>query len=305
MGVDKEFLLNALLRHNFLPTQKPDKEEMPPTVSSVAFSASVARKLVECVEKRPDYPGYDAVEYRLTRFNGVTRMYSIPHPKAHATLALSIAENWEKLEYICENTVSKIVPAQHDDGRIIVMKYDDFPKAQQGLEFSFGQQFTVHTDISNCFSSIYSHSVPWAAVGLNEAKRTIGKRCKWYNKLDRAVQLTKRSETGGIAIGPATSNIIAEAILAKVDSKLKGKFRYTRYIDDYMAYCESHEKAQEFVLCLAKELAKYKLTLNIGKTEIIPLPQASSENWIIDLKNALPDGGNVSSNDAVNYLRKL
>ncbi len=302
MSVDKDFLLNALLKHNFLPTQKREKEEIPQIITSGAFTECVARRLADCKEARADHPGYDTVEYRLTRFNGVARVCSIPHPKAYATLALSIAENWEQLKYISENTVSKIVPRKHEDGRIIVMEYENLPKAHQALEYSFGRHFMVRTDISNFFPSIYSHSIPWATVGNAKAKKAIGKNSKWYNSLDRAIRMTKRSETGGIAIGPATSNIIAESILARVDCKLGDEYTYTRYIDDYTAYCESHERAQGFVLSLAEELSKYKLALNIGKTEFIPLPQATGENWIVDLKNALLDRGDLSPEGAINYL---
>lgn len=302
MSVDKDFLLNGLLRHNFLPSQKPDGEELPPVVTSLAFSDKVARKLVECQENRRHYPGYDAVEYKLTRFNGVARVCSIPHPKAYASLALSIAENWEKLGYTSENRVSKIVPTQHEDGRIIVMDYDSLLKSQQALEYSFGHHFMVRTDIANFYPSINSHCVSWAAVGLAKAKSTIGKKCKWYNKLDSAIRMTKRNESGGIAIGPASSNIIAEAILARVDCRLGKKFTFTRFIDDYTAYCDSQESAQEFVLRLSDELSNYKLGLNIGKTEYIPLPEPSSEKWIVDLRNVLPKRGSVSPQDAINYL---
>ena len=53
---------------------------------------------------------------------------------------------------------------------------------------------------------------------------------------------------------------------------------------------------------MGTELAKYNLVLNIGKTSILPLPQPSKEDWVVDLRNALPDRGKVSDYDAISYL---
>ena len=142
---------------------------------------------------------------------------------------MCITENWEHLKYVSENKISRIIPERHGDGRIAIMDYEtQFSKEQHMVASSFGQRFIVNTDIANFYPSIYSHSVPWAVVGLDEAKANRGNREKWYNQLDRALRLTTRDETNGIAIGPATSNIIAEAILARVDDNLAKEFTYYR-----------------------------------------------------------------------------
>ena len=305
--VDQDFVLRALLQHNFLPNHKRDRDELPPTITSTSFSESAAKKLADCQEGRGSgYPGYDAVEYKLTRFNGVARICSIPHPKAYAGLALCITENWEHLKYVSENRISRTVPERHRDGRIAIMDYEtQFSKEQHMVASSFGQRFIVKTDIANFYPSIYSHSIPWAVVGLDEAKKNRGNRTRWYNRLDRVLRLTNRDETNGIAIGPATSDIIAEAILGRVDERLAEDFTYYRYIDDYIAYCDTQEKAERFILELAEELSKYKLVLNIEKTSITPLPQTSSPDWVVDLRNSLPKGSEIDAYDAANYLAKM
>lgn len=296
-------VLSALLQHNFLPNQKKDNEELPPTITSLSFSDSVAEQLSNCKDNRSkDYPGYDTVEYKLTRFNGVSRVISIPHPKPYADLALCLSENWEKIEHIMHNDISKIRPEFHADGRIIVMNYEDrVVKTQQNLSLSFGKRFVVHTDISNFYPSVYSHSIPWALVGFDVSKKNRSAD-EWYNKLDKAIRMSKRNETNGVVIGPATSNIIAEIILAKIDKKLSEKFKYTRFVDDYTAYCRTHKEAQRFVSRLAEELAKYKLTLNIGKTNILELPQPSNSDWIVDLNNTFHNSRKLSVYDAVSFL---
>lgn len=159
----------------------------------------------------------------------------------------------------------------------------------------------VQTDISNFFPSIYSHAIPWAVVGLHKAKQQRGQKT-WFDTLDKAICMTRRAETQGINIGPATSNVLSEILLARVDKELSAEFTFTRFTDDYAAYCKNRDEAQEFVLRLTDELHKYKLSLNINKTAIIPLPQASIESWVATLSSALPDRGKVSAYAATNYL---
>ena len=305
--LDEEFVLNALLRYNFLPNQKSDSDELPPIFSSTSFTVPAAEKLNSVNKKRgPGFPGYDTVIYKLTRFNGVARVCSIPHPKAYAGLVLTIGKNWQNLSYVSENRNSRVIPRRHGDGRLVIMDYEDrVSTSQQALCASFGKRFMVNTDISNCYPSIYSHSVTWAVVGFGEAKKNRTKSGKWYNQLDRALQHASRNETNGISIGPGTSNIISEAILARVDDKLRDYFTYYRYMDDYTAYCGSHEEAERFVFTLAKELSNYKLTLNVGKTAIQALPTAFTSDWVIELQNGLPKQTPVTSFDAVNYLDKM
>ena len=290
MALNNQFVLAALLQYNFLPNQSLQHEEMPLLLSSESFDAAVARKLVSLPRRSGgDQPGYDAVEYKLTRFNFVPRVCSIPHPRAYADLAYAIHDHWEHLEYIINNEASKLRPRQHDDGRLNIMNYGDRANEHRlNITRAFGANFVVHTDIANFYPSIYSHSVPWALVGIDVAKKDRTKQSRWYNKLDKAIQLTKRNETKGIAIGPATSNIISEVILARVDEQLKPRFKFTRFIDDYVAYCSTYDEAKSFLDQLGDALGLYQLTLNAGKTRIDSLPHPFLEDWVLTLAGATP-----------------
>lgn len=306
MSIDKDFVLSSLLEQNFLPMQKRNREEMPPIFSSETFTPEVARQLTSGrLRNSSDYQGYDAVDYKLTRFNGVSRSCSLPHPAAYADLALCIHNHWDKLEYTARNENSLIRPKRHKDGRLIIMDYEkSFEKTQRGLRAAFGCRFMVHTDVANYFPSIYSHAIPWATVGFANAKAHKGGRYRseWFNQLDEKLRKLKRNETQGVAIGPGTSNVLSEAILTRVDEALGGEFAYIRYIDDYTAYSKTEEDAQVFVRRLEEELAKYKLLLNIKKTQISALPQALTDDWIGELALRLPSTGSISGYDAVSYL---
>lgn len=149
------------------------------------------------------------------------------------------------------------------------MNYDDpSEKIRRALCAEFTKRFRVHADISNCFHSIYTHAIPWAIVGVEESKRRLkdNEKKSWPEDLDFHQRRTKRNETQGIPIGPATSSILVEVILQSVDEALNRKgYHFIRYIDDYTCYCDTNEHANDFILDLENYLSIYKLTLNLKK----------------------------------------
>lgn len=278
--IDSKYVKEALLKFNYLPLQKDKNEELPDLFSSELFSASVCDELV-AIELRKG--GYDHLNYFATRFNNVHRQLSVPHPLAYAHLVNHISENWSKFSHIEENGNSIIRPTEHSDGRIIIMTYErSKEKTKRYQDGVRGNKFIVHSDISNFYPSLYTHSIPWALLGVDEAKQNTDSGPE--NKLDILQRMTKRNETMGIAIGPGTSNIVSELILFEVDKALTDEgFEFYRFIDDYTAFCSTYEQSEKFIRVLAEQLSKFGLLLNIKKTEIKKLPQASAATWVSDL----------------------
>ena len=299
--LDADYILNALLRRNYLPMQKKRREELPPIFSSDTFSPDVA---VVLNEQKSRSHGYDAVEYRLTRFNGISRPLSLPHPLAYAQLCLCMSRNWESLQYIIEDEASRVLPQRHNDGRLIIMDYEmGIDKNGRSRKMSFGKEYVACTDIANFFPSIYTHAVPWALVDFPYAKSHRAKT-QWFNVLDEKLRQCRRSETQGVAIGPATSNIIAELILCRVDEAMRssGYLDFERFVDDYTAYCTTEDEAKDFIRGLSEELAKYKLILNAQKTGIYALPRTFAPMWTTRLANLPPKEVVLNRYMAIEYL---
>jgi len=298
MSLDKKFLLKALLQYNYFPSQKK-KEELPHILNSECLTPEISEKLKELDSRKR---GYDQIKYKVTRYNNVPRALSIPHPIAYAKLCHSLHDNWEELEYITKTENSLIIPEEHDDGQIIIMEYENFEeKTEHHIKLSFNKKFYVKTDISNFFPSIYSHSIPWALVGFDTAKENRDQN-EWFNQIDKYQRLINRGETNGIPIGPASSNIICELILAKIDKLLKKDFVFIRFIDDYTAYLNKYEDAEKFIRKLSEELSKYKLSLNIKKTFIKQLPSPYSPEWLVDIATRIPDKDNIDSPNIIQFL---
>ncbi|MBT4129413.1 MAG: RNA-directed DNA polymerase [Thiotrichales bacterium] len=306
MTVNKDYVEEALLCHNYFPFQKRMREELPPVFTSRQLVPDVAVKLTA---KKHRKEGYDQVEYLMTRHTNISRPISIPHPLAYCHLVKSIVDNWAEFSYVCDNNVSKVKPDKYADNRLLLMDYgDNCSKTDVALRFGFGKKFRVHTDITNCFPSIYTHAIPWALVGFQYSKSN-RKNSLWFNQVDYCQRMLKRGETQGIAIGPATSNILSEAVLARIDETLSEEFSYFRYIDDYTCYCKTFEEGQLFLRRLREELKKYKLVLNIKKTETVELPAPIEPGWIVDLSTRMPAGylndkniKRYSSSEAVRFI---
>ncbi|KJY96668.1 antiviral reverse transcriptase Drt4 [Pseudoalteromonas ruthenica] len=286
----------ALTRFNYFPNQREGLPELPPCVCTRQFTPEIAEAL-DSLQTRKG--GYDLVEFHSTRYNNLPRTLGLIHPRAYASLSKCIHDNWFSIRPSFSNTKSIIKPELHDDGRLMIMNYEEpTQKIYRDHEISFGKRFRVTTDISNCFNSIYTHAIPWALIGIIPAKAGQDDGNFWVNKLDKCQRLVKRNETLGVPIGPATSSISVEIILNKVDHELsKTGYDFIRYVDDYTCYCDTEEQAQHFIKDLKEHLKQFKLTLNLRKTTVENLPLSHEDTWLLDLKAALPHRLNNGDDD--------
>jgi len=301
--IRRNFVLKALLKHNYFPMQKERKEEIPPVFTSSGITKVICEQVNNVtLSSGRRKSGFDSVQYHSTRYNNVPRLLSIPHPRAYIDICLDIYKNWKRINHICSNSNSLIRPRKHSDGRTIIMDYEtSLARRSRYYKFAFGRKFLAHTDISNFFPSLYSHAIPWALVGINQAKRWKASS-HWFNKIDKSLRSCSRNETSGIPIGPTVSNIVSEIILERIDRKLRKNFSYVRFIDDYTAFCKTYNEAEEFIRILSIELMKYKLNLNIKKTEIKSLPQAIDEDWVGRMREIIPKAKVINSSQVSNIL---
>lgn len=284
-------------------------DKLPPLLTSKPFF-DYCKTAKHKFEKCP----FQYVHYENMRNINVPRSLGIPNPLAYARLCKCISDNWhliqehfqkytEGQEYI----ISRIhLRKMKNTGCLFEMNYKNWRlDGTPEPDLLIGKRYIVEADISNCFPSIYTHSLAWALVGKEEAKAN--KYCdkKWYNKLDKYTRNIKDGETHGLLIGPHVSNLLSEIILCRVDEELYKKgWRYVRYIDDYSCYVESYEKAQDFLLDLREALRLYGLTLNHKKTKIIELPGLNNQ-WVRRLNTytmLLGKSQRIDFRDIANYL---
>jgi hypothetical protein len=320
-------IFKSLLQKNYFPAQRKAYGEIPPIFTSEGITRDIANEIVELPTRKPE--GFDYIDFTSTRFDLVPRILQVPFPKGYIDLCACISKHWVHIRQICYGKMSAIKPTKHEDGRVIIMEYDDREQNELWhIEQSFSKKFGIRSDIANFFPSVYTHSIGWAAVGPIVAKKFKDNNI-WYNELDKFQRLTTRNETKGVPIGPATSNIVTEFILQAIDNQFLVEFEfggsqttlidqpvengasrddrnrgliYKRYIDDYQCYAETREDAEIFVRELRMKLSKFGLHLNTKKTHIYELPDTSENSWMGEIQSALPRSKTASFLDSKRFL---
>lgn len=292
-------LYEGLLAYGFFA------EKIPPVFTSVPFYEY-------CKTITDPFPSgwNEYVSFRIMRNISVPRQMGIPNPFKYQRLCSILKENWNEIKEHFKNQtegqqykISRIhIRKKKGEKSIFEMNYDNWrvdgnPELDLLINDKGTSRYLVKADISACFPSIYTHAIPWALVGKDVSKRTVGDHNVWYNKIDYACSDMCNGETHGILIGPHSSNLLSEIILTRIDNKLYGKYRFIRNIDDYDCYVRSYDEAQRFLIDLEKELHEYDLLLNHKKTLIIDLPIGFEKDW----KHQLSDLPRIGKYGVVEY----
>lgn len=154
---------------------------------------------------------------------------------------------------------------------------------QRTIELSIQYKYMFTTDITNCYNSIYTHTISWAIEGKDVAKANRGKTSSLGNTIDTYIQGMQYGQTNGIPQGSALFDFIAEIILGYADKMLIdelqkeniSKYKIIRYRDDYRVFSNSKEEIEKISLVLQNVLAELNFQMNASKTRL-------SENIVED-----------------------
>jgi hypothetical protein len=136
----------------------------------------------------------------------------------------------------------------------------------------------VQIDVSKCFDSIYTHSLPWAVLGKDQTKFSLdASKGTFGGRFDALMQNLNHKETNGIVIGPEFSRIFAEIILQSVDTELirqlaeganlahKVDYEIFRYVDDFFVFYNEESTQLKIFETLQEILKGKKLSINTAK----------------------------------------
>jgi hypothetical protein len=145
---------------------------------------------------------------------------------------------------------------------------------QQSIELALEYSYVLHTDITNCYGAIYTHSIPWAIHKKEEAKKKENRRDKKLigNAIDTTIQGMRYGQTNGIPQGSTLMDFIAEIVLGYADELLSEEIKevkdYTilRYRDDYRIFTNNPEDGKKIAKQLSAVLAELGMHLNTRKT---------------------------------------
>ena len=238
---------------------------------------------------KPDWSSnYENVNYKfLHNKDGKYdwRPFEIIHPVLYVSLVnlISKKENWilikDRLNSI--RSKSKVtcisLPIISDtEGQD---KADQIKKwwteiEQKSLILGVDYEYLFHTDISDCYSSIYTHSIPWALHEKIKAKAGKNDKNLLGNQIDNIMVGMSYGQTNGIPQGSILMDFIAEIVLFYGDElisekleKIKENYRILRYRDDYRIFTNSVETGNEIVKIISEVLSELGLKLHSLKTK--------------------------------------
>lgn len=290
-----------LLRKGYFP------QELPPLFSTVIFANCIKKNINNLPESvNLNKPKWSSLaHHNLAQVGGLRRRLSIPNPISFIRLARKfdshaneLNEIWTKSPY--SQTIPKIKNRHH---RAIAT----FPSNRSipMTKSRVGARYLLKADISQFYSSIYTHTISWALYTKEIAKVKKNDLSLLGNSLDEDLRAAQKGQSKGIPIGPDTSLGIAELLLTQVDTEMKNSCNIiggVRFVDDIEFTFRNLGDAENALFRLEAILHSYELQLNMKKTKIINLPDYISEIHTSKLSLHIPKPGCTKISEWINYF---
>jgi hypothetical protein len=235
------------------------------------------------------------------------RRLSIVNPVAFYALAQAIATNWLAIDTHLQGTpLSQSRPMYWPAAKraFKTLSYTNrflvLPKARSR---SSARAFLL-ADLSQFYHSIYTHSIAWAFHTKNIAK-TNHSSALFGNLIDKLVQRGQDLQTRGIPIGPDTSLVIAESVLAEVEKNIFQRLpslRGIRFIDDYELCFPDLGAAERALSVIQEELQQFELQLNPTKTRIVSPPIRFELDWVGEFRTFVLRSNSGQHGDLVRFF---
>ncbi|MDO6725457.1 RNA-directed DNA polymerase [Cognatishimia sp. 1_MG-2023] len=235
-------------------------------------------------ERAMDMAGvnYELLSTKDGRF--AWRPFELIHPAIYMTMVQLVCEpvNWELLqkrlkelhEGVVECTSFPMASGDDDKHDAVQVRNWWLRYEQRSLELSMEYTHLLKTDVSNCYGSLYTHSIPWALHGYETAKEKQHDKNLLGNQIDFHIRNSRYGQTNGITQGSVLMDIIAELVLAYVDHQITDHladdkdFHILRYRDDYSIFTCSDQHASEIVRVISDCLRKVGMQLGAAKTSV-------------------------------------
>ena len=235
---------------------------------------------------------FDDVNYKLiTNKDGkyAWRPFQLINPAIYVSLVHKITEkeNWEvivkRFELFQQNERIEchslpMVADKEDKSDKSSQIYTWWQMIEQrSITLAIDYRYLLETDITDCYGSIYTHSIPWAIHTKEEAKKKTNrnKNSLIGVAIDNHLQDMSYGQTNGIPQGSKIMDFIAEIVLGYVDSLLTEElnklnivdYKILRYRDDYRVFTNNPFESEQIAKKLSEILSDIGLKLNADKTK--------------------------------------
>lgn len=146
---------------------------------------------------------------------------------------------------------------------------------QKSISLFMEFDFLFETDIADCYSSIYTHSIAWGVETKEVAKQHRRHFENLGNTIDTLIQCMQNGQTNGIPQGSVLMDFIAEIVLGYIDELLTKRlcdeniteYKILRYRDDYKIFTNNQNTGFKILKMLSTILVPFGLKLNTSKTK--------------------------------------
>lgn len=284
LSEDTDYPINAKDFINQLKTQLP----------------STHLSLKDCSKSKPILPNtFDGVNYILYQnkdSNLAWRKSEIINPALYIILLNTITKpnNWNLLKkHFNKCSYDKRLECCSIPIDTYKIKADTVTNwwetiEQKSIELSLEFNWLAITDITDCYGSVYTHTIAWAIHGKNKCKRNINLPKPQQEQLlgdtiDYTIRQMTYNQTNGLPQFSVLMDFIAEIVLGYADRILLWKihrakikdFKILRYRDDYRIFTKTKEDSVIILRLLSGVLADLNFKLNSQKTFV-------SQELIID-----------------------
>ncbi len=274
-------MFQSLLSRGYFPA------ELPPPFWTVPYG--------EYVSRTPAFLGTSrkwgkCSMHSIPRGGHARRRISIPNPFWFGKLACLVTErqNWEQIKkQTRQSPYSLTWPRRDNTGHRAFIYRCTYPQVDRyKLWNRSGKRYVISADVQRFYHSIYTHTIPWVFHTKEWAKDNFKTPCLG-NDADKFLRSAQDGQTVGIPIGPDTSFLIAESLLAHVDMQLNtelGDVAGTRFMDEWEFAFEKVADAESAIALIEERLSSIELSLNPSKVILSEGPVPLRPSWITALQ---------------------
>ena len=243
------------------------------------------KKIKQNQPSKFDYVNYHILNNKDGKF--AWRPLQLIHPALYVSLVHTITkhDNWEFIQSRIGDfrgnrrirCVSLPVSSEDELSNKATAIKNWWEKIEQSsIELALDYSYVINTDITDCYGSIYTHSIAWALHGKSIAKERRDDKSLIGNLIDRHLQDMSNGQTNGIPQGSVLMDFLAEILLGYADLELSNKieqakienYKIIRYRDDYRIFTNNPSDAEVILKHLTEVLIGLNMKLNSQKTII-------------------------------------
>lgn len=222
------------------------------------------------------------------------RKFEFVHPIIYLKLVDVIIDNWgliqnhfrdNKVKNIHYGSIYKKQNKHKKQKKTQILSYlEEIEK--ESIKKSLEYKYLSKLDITDCYPSVYTHSVSWAlhtkAIAKVNKESSFSQNRRRVstplvgNDIDFLLRAMQNGQTNGIPQGSILMDFIAEIILTHIDKLLSDEltcqniteYKIIRYRDDYRIFTKEKVDNEKIIKTLSEILIDFNFKLNTNKTEV-------------------------------------